>query len=79
MSDVLVRNLDEAALERLKSRASQNGRSLQAELKLILEEASRAERVDRHAYRLLAEKIRRELGPGPHGDSGALQAEDRER
>lgn len=38
MPDVLVRNIDEKTLENLKKRAEQNSRSLQSELKSILEE-----------------------------------------
>ena len=41
MPDVLVRDVDESALVRLKERARGNGRSLGSELKLILEQASR--------------------------------------
>ena len=35
--DVLVRNIDEATLEKLKKKAAANNRSLQAELKELLE------------------------------------------
>jgi plasmid stability protein len=38
---VLVRNLDDAVVERLKARAAAADRSLEAELRLILEEAAR--------------------------------------
>lgn len=38
MPDVLIRNIDEKTLENLKKRAAENKRSLQAELKMILEE-----------------------------------------
>lgn len=41
MPEFLVRNRDESVVERLKSRARGNGRSLQAELKFILEQAAR--------------------------------------
>lgn len=37
MAQLLVRDLDEAVLERLKERARQNRRSLQGEAKAILE------------------------------------------
>ena len=37
MPDVLVRDVDESALAKLKARAQANGRSLGAELKRILE------------------------------------------
>ena len=38
---LLVRNLSGAARERLRKRALQNGRSLEAEAKAILKEAAR--------------------------------------
>jgi plasmid stability protein len=81
MSEVLVRNLDEAVVEQLKNRARGNGRSLQAELKLILEQAARPEssRPSRGEYRVLADRIRATLGDRPHADSAALLAEDRTR
>lgn len=37
MPDVLVRNIEEKTLNNLKKRAKRNNRSLQAELKLLLE------------------------------------------
>ena len=40
MASVLVRDLDQAVVERLKARAEENGRSLQKELKAILETAA---------------------------------------
>ena len=40
MAKVLVRDLEPAVVERLKARAAQHGRSLQKELKAILEEAA---------------------------------------
>jgi antitoxin FitA len=80
MPEVLVRNLDEAVLKRLKARARSNGRSLQAELRLILEQAAQGgSTANRATYRALAERIRRALGPGPHSDSAKLLAEDRRR
>jgi plasmid stability protein len=77
----LVRNLDEAVVEQLKARARAGGRSLQSELKLILEQAARstAERHARASYRALADGIRAKLGDRPQADSAALLAEDRAR
>lgn len=37
MAEVLVRDLDALVVEKLKARAAANGRSLQAELKAIIE------------------------------------------
>ncbi|MDT7042888.1 FitA-like ribbon-helix-helix domain-containing protein [Candidatus Nitronereus thalassa] len=39
MAQVLVRQLNDKIVERLKKRAKENGRSLQSEVKTILEEA----------------------------------------
>jgi plasmid stability protein len=40
MPDILVRNLDARTINRLKAKAKQNGRSLQSEAKLAIEEAA---------------------------------------
>ena len=81
MPEVLVRNLEEAVVERLKARARDNGRSLQAELKLILEQAARPAptRPSRAEYRALADQVRASLMNQPQTDSAALLAEDRAR
>ena len=81
MSEVLVRNLDEAVVEQLKARARSSGRSLQAELKLILEQAaqSMSGRLSREAYRALADQARTTLQDRRPGDSAALLADDRAR
>jgi plasmid stability protein len=81
MSEVLVRNLGEAVVEQLKARARDSGRSLQAELKLILEQAARPvpARPSWAEYRALADRVRADLGDRPQADSAALLAEDRAR
>jgi len=40
MPDILIRELDAQAVKRLKARAKRNGRSLQGEAKLLLEQAA---------------------------------------
>ncbi len=60
MAQILVRNLDEDCVERLKKRAMENGRSLQAEAKLILEQTAR---VDVTTARALADRLRAAAGP----------------
>jgi plasmid stability protein len=40
MSAILVRGLDPETIERLKARAKRNGRSLQSELKILVERAA---------------------------------------
>ncbi len=76
MPQVLVRNLDRSLVTRLKARARRHGRSLQAELKAILEEASGDDMLQ---ARRLADRIRRTFSGRPQTDSGKLQAEDRRR
>lgn len=76
MAQVLVRGLDQQTVGRLRRRAKSRGRSLQAELKEILERASR---VDMVKARRLADRIRHSLEGQSHSDSGALVAEDRAR
>lgn len=76
MPDVLVRGIETEVLETLKGRAKVNGRSLQLELKAILEQAAQARMIDSRA---LAAKIKLSLGKTPHFDSAKLLAEDRQR
>lgn len=58
MANVTVRNLDEQTIARLKNRAARNDRSLQAELRQILERAALADVIDARA---VAAEIRRKL------------------
>lgn len=76
MAQVLVRNLDPAVVKRLKARALRHGRSLQAEVKILLEQAAGVSAEDAQA---LAARIRRRLAGRRHSDSAALVAEDRRR
>jgi plasmid stability protein len=77
MAQVLVRGLDDTTVELLKQRAMSNGRSLQAELKAILEEQARM--AHKAEARALAARIRRRIASYSQSDSGELQAEDRQR
>lgn len=76
MAQVLVRELKAEVVARLKARAKRRGRSLQAELKEILETASRRTPLEARA---LADRIRGQLAVRGHGDSVDLLAEDRRR
>ena len=40
MADVLIRNVDDRVIEKFKKRAAENGRSLQSELKELIEESA---------------------------------------
>lgn len=71
-----VRNLEPATLARLRARAARHGRSLQAELRAILEAASVADLSDARA---VANGVRRSLRGRITTDSGSSQAEDRRR
>jgi plasmid stability protein len=77
MPQVRVRDLDATVIERLKARAADHGRSLQAELKAILE--TQARQVTKAEARALAASIRQRLAGRSQTDSGELQAEDRMR
>jgi plasmid stability protein len=77
MAQVLVRDLDLTIIEKLKSRARSHGRSLEAELREILQ--AEALRADKAASRALAARIRRRIGKRPQTDSAVLQAEGRTR
>ena len=76
MANVLVRDLEEKLVEKLKKRAARNGRSLQAELTLIIEQAAAVDMIDARA---LAAQIRRKLSGRKHSDSTLLIRDDRER
>jgi plasmid stability protein len=77
MAQLLVRNLDPAVVNRLKRRAQGNRRSLQSEVKQILEMA--AARLTMAEARMAANRIRRSLAGRRHSDSVALIREDRDR
>ena len=72
----LVRNLDEAIVEQLKARARDGGRSLQAELKHILEQAARPVASVAGRVSLVAVEVRAAIGDRPQDDSIVLLAED---
>jgi antitoxin FitA len=77
MAQVLIRNLDDTVVEALKQRAATHGRSLQAELKAILEE--QVHMTSKAEARALAAHIRQRIAARFQTDSGDLQAEDRQR
>jgi len=76
MAQILIRNLDTAVVDRLKKRAECHGRSLQTEVKGILEEAAAA---DPAGARALAARIRRRFSGRRFGDSTKLVRDDRRR
>lgn len=76
MTDVLVRDLSPDVVERLKTRAKRHGRSLQGEVKAILESAAP---LSMDEARQVAERWQQRLSGKIHGDSSELLREDRER
>lgn len=76
MPHALIRDIDPAVLERLKERARKQGRSLQSELKSIIEQAAGRDLEEAHRA---AERIRKKLAGRRHTDSSALIAADRRR
>ena len=77
MPDVLVRNVDQTVLYRLKARANERHRSLQAELQTILSQAAAQASCEEIKDR--AAKLRNILSGREHTDSARLLAEDRSR
>lgn len=77
MPDVLVRDLDEAVVNRLKERAASQGRSLQSELQQILTDAAGQKTTEE--FRRWAEGWRARLADRQHDDSTAMIRQDRDR
>ena len=76
MAQILVRGLDENTVEQLKRRARQRGRSLQSEVRTILEQVALA---DMAAARQLAARIRSQFQDRVFDDSAELIRQDRDR
>jgi plasmid stability protein len=76
MAQVVIRNIDDDAIARLKARARRKGVSLERELRTILTETARVEDAD---FRTRAAALRRKLAGRRHTDSTALIRADRDR
>ena len=76
MAQVVIRNIDEDAMRRLKSRAARKGVSLERELRAILTAAAHA---DRTGFAERAGEFRRKLVGRRHSDSTLLIRKDRDR
>jgi plasmid stability protein len=76
MAQIIVRNLDEAVVDRLKARARTNDRSLEAEVRLILEQSAKVDTVQ--ARQIVMER-RKKLQGREFVDSVELIREDRDR
>lgn len=76
MSQILIRNLDEEVIDSLKARARRHNRSLQGEVKLILEDISRQ---PDEAPLAVAERWQAYFAGHKFSDSTDLVREDREQ
>ena len=76
MGSILIRGLDQKTIERLKERARVNGRSLQQEVKALLERA--ADALTMREARRLSERWNRRLDGPFLSDSTELIREDRD-
>lgn len=77
MATLTIRNLDDQVVERLKERARDNERSLEAEVRVLLAEA--AERPSRRRVRELADRIAAMTPDVPQTDSTEIIREFRDR
>ena len=76
MAQILVRDLEVQTVERLKSRARRGGRSLQTEVKAILEQAAV---LDAESARELARRLRRRHRGRRFDDAAELIRAERDR
>jgi plasmid stability protein len=78
MANLTIRNLDDNVVERLKKRAKDNGRSLEAELRELLKQA--ANRKSPKELLAIADRIAAMTPAGvKQTDSAELLREDRDR
>jgi plasmid stability protein len=79
MAQILVRNLDKAVVERLKKLAKKEGRSLQSEVKALLEQAVNVPTVDFKSARTFVDQIRLKFSGRKFPDTAELIRKDRDR
>jgi len=80
MPQALIRNIDADVMAKLRDRAKKHGRSLQAELKIILDQAAREpERLTVEEFIQETAKLRKSFGAKVFPDSARLIRADRER
>lgn len=76
MAQILVRGIEDEVIRRLKNQAKQHHRSLQGEVKMILEQSAK---MSMEEARATAEKWHKRLSGKIYSDSAELIREDRER
>lgn len=77
MAQLLIRNLDPKVVERLKDQARQNGRTLEAEGRDILERSANQTTIEE--FRRRSREFRKQFGGRKLPDSVDLIREGRER
>jgi plasmid stability protein len=77
MAQVLVRQLNDKVVDRLKKRAKEHGRSLQSEVKTILEDA--VPDYERAWKRIDSLRLRLKRSSRKFSDSAGLIRQDRDR
>lgn len=79
MATINVRRLDDEVVARLRRRAAANQRSLEGEVRHILEVAAKDDmEARRAAFRVLSAEMRRETSGRPQTPSEVLIREDRD-
>ena len=76
MAQLIVRNLEEALVARLKRRAAEHGRSAEAEHREILRQVLTEE--PRRSFKELAARVRSMTAGRPHTPAEILQREGRD-
>ena len=76
--DILVRNLEKETVDELKARAAAAGRSLQAEVKSVLEESAHYSAHKREWFERV-DRLRESMDPSIQTDSVEMIREDRNR
>jgi plasmid stability protein len=75
VAQVVIRDVDERDLERLRTRARDNGRSLESELRLMIKDQARQTAPD---WREALEEVQRRFAGRRFSDSADLIREDRD-
>lgn len=78
MAQILVRDLEEAVVVRLKERARKRGRSLQSEVRMILEQAADEAQLEKELAFRLAADFRKRFRGRKFSDRSDLVREDRD-
>ncbi len=80
MATVLIRQLDDQVIKRLEQRAAGNNRSLESEVRHILEQAAGDDMAEKtRAFRELSKRLReQQTGERPQTPSHILIREDRD-